>query len=102
MRFNLLYKYFWCRCVICVFILLPFKIYAHRDDFLDETMVYLTLKQQELELEYRFDYGSESNINFINNNFASEYGITNHWMIDGRITYNSPEVEKLQLPVRQI
>jgi hypothetical protein len=69
-----------------------FSSFPHRDDFLDETVVYLTLGRQELELEYWFDYGSLSGINFIRNNFASEYGITNHWMIDGRITYDSPDI----------
>ncbi len=66
--------------------------FPHRDDYIDETVVYLTLGMHELELEYWFDYGSLSGINFIRNNFASEYGITNHWMIDGRVTYNSPDV----------
>ena len=79
--------------IIIVFAGVPFtEISAHRDDFIDETIVYLTLEQEELELEYWFDYGSESAAYFINNNFASEFGITNHWMIDGRITYHSPRV----------
>ncbi len=80
--------------LLLVFISVPLKeIFPHRDDFIDETIVYLTLAKQELELEYWFDYGSQSSSYFINNNFASEFGITNHWMIDGRITYHSPEVK---------
>ncbi len=75
-------------------IFIPFtQLSAHRDDYIDETIVYLTLEKQEMELEYWFDYGSESDLNFINNNFASEYGITDHWMIDGRVTYNSPGIK---------
>ncbi len=80
--------------MLLVFISLPFReIFPHRDDYIDETIVYLTLARQELELEYWFDYGSVTGTHFINNNFASEFGITNHWMIDGRITYHSPEVK---------
>jgi hypothetical protein len=79
--------------LIMILILLPaVKLFPHRDDFLDETVVYLTLARQELELEYWFDYGSLTGIDFIRHNFASEYGITNHWMIDGRITIDSPDI----------
>ncbi len=79
---------------LLTFIFIPFtQLFAHRDDYIDETIVYLTLEKKEMELEYWFDYGSESAINFINNNFASEYGITDHWMVDGRITYNSPGIK---------
>ena len=75
-------------------VLVPYsECYPHRDDFIDETIVYLTLSQQELELEYWFDYGSLNMTNFLRHNFASEFGITNHWMIDGRITYYSPDIK---------
>jgi hypothetical protein len=67
-------------------------LFPHRDDFIDETDVYLTLGRQELELEYWFDYGSFTGVDFIRHNFASEFGITNHWMIDGRVTFNSPDI----------
>ncbi len=81
---------------IILFLILTFlpaaKLFPHRDDFLDETVVYLTLARQELELEYWFDYGSLTGTDFIRNNFASEFGITNHWMIDGRVTFNSPDI----------
>lgn len=78
---------------ILILILLPAaRCFPHRDDFIDETDVYLTLGRQELELEYWFDYGSLTGTNFIKHNFASEYGITNHWMVDGRVTFSSPDV----------
>ena len=82
------------RIILILFLtLLPaVKMFPHRDDFLDETVVYLTLAQQELELEYWFDYGSLTGAGFIRHNFASEYGITNRWMIDGRVTFNSPVI----------
>lgn len=80
--------------IIILLTLFPYiKIKAHRDDFLDETIVYLTLQKEELELEYWFDYGTEASTNFINTNLASEYGITDHWMIDGRMTFVSPGIK---------
>lgn len=61
---------------------------AHRDDYLDETVVFLTLGQDELEVEYWFDYGwdqMESN-HFFRHHAAVEWGITEYWMVDGRLT----------------
>lgn len=80
--------------LMSLLLLIPFtEIFPHRDDFVDETIVYLTLARQELELEYWFDYGSLNMTNFLRHNFASEFGITNNWMIDGRITYYSPDIK---------
>ena len=80
--------------LLSIIFLTPFSnLYPHRDDFIDETIVYLTLARQELELEYWFDYGSLDRTNFLRYNFASEFGITNHWMIDGRVTYYSPDIK---------
>ena len=65
---------------------------AHRDDYIDETLVYLTLEKGEIEPEYFLDVGRKPNeelgkqVQFIRNNFACEYGITEHWMVDGRLT----------------
>jgi hypothetical protein len=61
---------------------------AHRDDYLNETLVFLTLERAELEAEYWFDRGwrpGEGN-DFNRHNVALEWGITDHWMIDGRAT----------------
>jgi len=61
---------------------------AHRDDFINETLVYLTLSQGELEAEYWFDDGSSSEPqgDFVRHNVAVERGVTGHWMVDGRVT----------------
>ena len=61
---------------------------AHRDDYIDETLVYLTLERSELEAEYWFDYGKRSGerSDFYRHNTAFEWGITDSWMVDGRVT----------------
>jgi hypothetical protein len=71
-----------------LFWMTPQVTWAHRDDYIDETLVYLTLERHEVEPEYWFDFGhrSDRSLNFIRNNFALEFGITEHWMIDGRVT----------------
>ena len=62
---------------------------AHRDDYIDETLVYLTLEKKEIEPEYWFDFGykhdedADKNIGFLRHNFALEYGITDHWRLMG-------------------
>jgi len=63
--------------------------YAHRDDYLDETLVYLTLEDSEFEGEYWFDYGTHQNQrdDFLRHNVALEWGITDHLMTDARVTY---------------
>jgi hypothetical protein len=78
---------------IIVMLTLPLFLYpqqasAHRDDYLNETVVYLTLRRGELEAEYWFDRGwrSDDEGNFTRHNAAIEWGITNHWMVDGRVT----------------
>jgi len=61
---------------------------AHKDDYLDETLVYLTLERNELEAEYWLDRGrhAASGAHFLRHNVAMEWGITDHWMVDGRAT----------------
>lgn len=68
--------------------LCPQQASAHRDDYLNETLVYLTLGQDELEAEYWFDrgWGLEDEGSFSRHNVALEWGITDHWMVDGRAT----------------
>src|SRR5438105_2140381 len=55
---------------------------AHREDFIDETLVYQTLERGEFEPEYWFDYGHRSDVSrdFMRHNLAAEFGITEHWM----------------------
>ncbi|MEO8216174.1 MAG: hypothetical protein ABI718_03740 [Acidobacteriota bacterium] len=61
--------------------------FAHKDDYLDETLVFLTLERGEIEPEYWLDLvrnptGGDS----LRNTVALEYGISDHTMIDGRLT----------------
>lgn len=76
----------------------PGAAWAHRDDYLDETLVYLTLEHSELEPEYWLDYGRRPDAaepgateHFFAHNLALEYGISDRWMVDGRATVDSPE-----------
>ena len=61
------------------------------DDYIDETFVFLTLDRMEFEPEYWLDYGYFRNQSqsFFRNNLSAEYGITEHWMMDGRGTWQS-------------
>ncbi|MFQ5714356.1 MAG: hypothetical protein ACE5GU_10025 [Candidatus Scalinduaceae bacterium] len=66
---------------------------AHRDDYLNETLVYLTLERSELEAEYWFDHGRQSgdHRDFSRHNTAFEWGIIDSWMVDGRVAVVSEE-----------
>jgi hypothetical protein len=70
---------------------------AHRDDYLNETVVYLTLARTEIEAEYWFDVGQHSGIHnhFIRHNIATEWGFTDKWMADGRVTLLSEQNKNL-------
>jgi hypothetical protein len=68
-----------------LFLLLCFsRTFAHREDYIDETLVFATLDRGEVESQYWFDAGSEDSNRFTRHHLALEYGITDHWMIDGR------------------
>lgn len=85
-------------------------VFAHRDDFIDETLVYVTLEKNEIEPEYWLDFGYKNNekpgaeedsqgsfdkrTEFLRHNFAIEYGITPHWMVEGRGTIKNIEDKK--------
>ena len=72
--------------------LLPARMaLAHREDYIDETLVFQTLEEHALELEYWFDYGTRPEGDFTRHNVALEYGITDHLMIDGRATVDDPD-----------
>src|SRR5437870_10606646 len=62
--------------------------FAHKEDYIDETLVYLTLGREEFEPEYWFDYGRlrDERREFTRHNVSVEYGITDHWMVEGRAT----------------
>ena len=63
--------------------------FAHREDYLDKTLVYMTLSQGEVEPEYWFDYGHRSDEKryFARHHAVLEYGITERWMIEGGATF---------------
>ena len=60
--------------------------FAHREDYIDETLVFATLDRGEIESQYWFDVGSEDSNRFTRHHIALEYGLTDHWMIDGRVS----------------
>lgn len=62
--------------------------FGHKEDYIDETLVYLTLGGDEFEPEYWFDYGRlrDEGRDFTRHNVSVEYGITDHWMVEGRAT----------------
>ena len=77
------------RSIISVWLFLTLcasTVYAHREDYLDETLVFVTLERGELEPEYWFDMGRDDFVPFMRHHLALEYGITNHWMVDARVT----------------
>jgi len=64
---------------------------AHREDYIDETLVFQTVEEHAVEPEYWFDYGTRPEGDFTRHNIALEYGITDHLMIDGRATADDPD-----------
>ena len=73
--------------LLCVWLALTATAFAHRDDYLDETLVYVTLERHEIEPEYWIDFGDSRSAGiFLRHHFALEYGITTRWMVDGRAT----------------
>lgn len=67
---------------------------AHREDYIDETLVFQTLERHVVEPEYWFDYGTRPGTDFTRHNIELEYGITDHLMIDGRATVDNPDNSK--------
>lgn len=69
--------------------LVSMSAFAHREDYTGSTLVFLTLQKGELEPEYLLDVARTTRGDreqFLRHTLALEYGITEHWMIDGRIT----------------
>ena len=61
-------------------------VYAIGEDYIDETLVYATLERGAVEPGYWFDIGRDDSGQFMRHNVVLEYGITDHWMVDGRAT----------------
>jgi hypothetical protein len=72
--------------VLCLLMLCTARAYAHREDYIDETLVFVTLERGEIESEYWFDIGRDDSQKFMRHNVALEYGFTDHWMADTRVT----------------
>jgi hypothetical protein len=64
--------------------------HAHREDYIDETLVFQTVEKGAIEPEYWFDYGHRPEGDFTRHHVALEYGITDHLMIDARATIDDP------------
>jgi hypothetical protein len=71
-------------------LLLPASAFAHREDYADETLVFLTLHRHEMEPEYWFDFGHDAGVDFVRHSLAVEYGLTEHWMVDSRLSWSKP------------
>lgn len=75
--------------------LLPLSARAHKDDYLDETFVYVTIRRGVMILEYRAKYLGSSRDRrvspFLVNSPFFEYGLTNHTMIEARLSWGTPE-----------
>jgi hypothetical protein len=69
---------------VAIVLLIPSAAQAHRDDYLDETFVYVTLGRHEFEIEgwaeARRDADHQTTRWYTG---AFEYGISSHWMADG-------------------
>jgi hypothetical protein len=69
---------------IALLLLAPSAAQAHRDDYLDETFVYVTLGQHEFEVEGWAEARRGTDHRTAGwYTGAFEYGITSHWMADG-------------------
>lgn len=61
------------------------RVLAHRDDYLNETFVFQTLGEREFEAEVWLDHAPAADglPRFSAYAAAFEYGVTEHWMVDG-------------------
>jgi len=80
-----------------IILLTSFSAFAHREDYIDETLVFQTVEKGAIEPEYWFDIGHRPDSDFNRHNLALEYGITDHLMIDGRLTVDNPENARANL-----
>jgi len=74
--------------MISAFLLSASSAQAHREDYLDETLVFETIERGDVEPELWVDVGATGGkrVNEARSHLALEYGITNHWMVDTRWT----------------
>jgi len=68
---------------VALLLLLPSSAYAHRDDYLDETFVYVTLGRHEVEIEGWAEARRGTDHRTAGwYTGAFEYGLSSHWMAD--------------------
>ena len=77
--------------IICyAFLFAPAAAWAHREDYLNKTFVYQTVEPGALEFEYWAKYGSAqtspARLVEWEQTGAAEFGITDHWMVEGSTT----------------
>lgn len=77
--------------VLIGFLIAPGLAQAHRDDYIDETLVFQTLEHGEVELEYGVDYGDrpDPDDKFVRHTIAAEYGLTDQFMVNGKLLLES-------------
>ncbi len=66
-------------------------VFAHKADYIDDTLVFETLESGEAEPEYFLDVGrrdGDRRTRFQRHTLAFEYGLTEHWMIDARASFD--------------
>jgi len=73
---------------MAILLLVPSVAQAHRDDYLDETFVYVTLGRHEFELEAWAEARRSADHRTTPwYTSAFEYGVTSHWMADGAMQF---------------
>lgn len=78
------------------------SVYAHGEDYIDETLVFTTLDRGAVEPGYWFDIGRDDSQQFTRHSLSLEYGITDHWMIDGRVTVAGEDRDGFQFDSSRI
>lgn len=81
--------------VIVVTLLVSSRARAHKDDYLDETLVYETIDAQVVALEFRSKYSGLSRdrltpVFWVNSPFP-EYGLTDSTMLEGQLSWGTAE-----------
>jgi len=68
---------------VLILLLVPSVAYGHRDDYLDETFVYVTLGGHEVEIEGWAEARRDTDHRTAGwYTGALEYGLSSHWMVD--------------------
>ncbi|HYM60369.1 MAG TPA: hypothetical protein VEZ11_05705 [Thermoanaerobaculia bacterium] len=74
--------------ILAFAILIPGSALAIPEDYLGETLVFMTLRRGEIEPEYFFDIGRVGDEIVRRHSLGIEAGVTDHLMLDGRFTFD--------------